>query len=56
VQNDWTPLHFAACNGRLEVAHVLLECGADREAKEKVRVPLQCPAVAGAVRSLILLR
>ena len=37
---DWTPLNHAARNGRLECVRLLLEKGADTEAKEKVRVPL----------------
>jgi ankyrin repeat protein len=33
----WTPLHIAAREGRLEVARLLLEGGADIKAKNDVR-------------------
>ncbi len=35
-QDQWTPLHTAANNGQLDVAKLLLECGANIEAKDKV--------------------
>ena len=35
-----TPLHLAARYGHLEVAQLLLERGADKEAKANVRAPL----------------
>ena len=37
-----TPLHFAALNGRLECARLLLERGADKEAKDWVRAHPHC--------------
>jgi ankyrin repeat protein len=37
VQNGWTPLHFAALGGKHEVAALLLDRGADREAMAYVR-------------------
>ncbi len=43
------PLHYAADNGHLEVARLLLERSAKMEAKENVRTPLQCPSAADAV-------
>ena len=57
-----TPLHCAAMRCRLEVARLLLECGADKEVKDKVRTPhrtaaahcdaLQDGASAGSVAVL----
>jgi hypothetical protein len=38
-QAAWTPLHWAAASGKLEVATLLLERGADKEAKDNVRPP-----------------
>jgi hypothetical protein len=49
AQDDWTPLHYAANKGQLEVARRLLESGADKEVKEKVCAPPQGPSAAGAV-------
>jgi ankyrin repeat protein len=31
--SQWTPLHFSAANGHLEVARLLLQCNADVKAK-----------------------
>ena len=42
AQNGRTPLYFAAQGGRLECVQLLLERGADKEAKDKVRLPLIC--------------
>jgi ankyrin repeat protein len=39
LQNGATPLHYAAKESKLEVATLLLDRGADKEAKTKVRLP-----------------
>jgi hypothetical protein len=44
-----TPLHYAASNGQLECARLLLERGADKEAKEDVRT-LYARHCCGALR------
>ncbi len=49
VQFDFTPLHWAACFGHLEVVLLLLECSADKNPKVKVRTCRR----TGAVRSTI---
>ena len=36
-QDEATPLHRSAAKDRVEVARALLEAGADKEAKDKVR-------------------
>ena len=36
MQDGWTPLHFAADKGHVQVAELLLAKGADIEAKDKV--------------------
>ena len=42
LQDAWTPLHYAACNGHLPVTETLLQHGADADATEKVtNFPLQ---------------
>jgi ankyrin repeat protein len=44
AQNGWTPLHMAAWNGRVSVVPLLLERGADKEAKTNVRHAVRpCP-------------
>jgi ankyrin repeat protein len=35
-----TPLHWASYNGHLECVRLLLERGADKEARDRVRAPL----------------
>ena len=45
VQDGWTPLHFAAKYGQLEVVQLLLRHGADKELKDcngKKPVDLVC--------------
>ena len=39
AQKGWTPLHYAALYGHLVVVRLLLERGADKEAKSNVRAP-----------------
>ena len=39
TQDDKTPLLFAVEEGQLEVVRLLLELGADKEAKDTVRSP-----------------
>ena len=41
TQDGQTPLHYAALNGRKDVAALLLEWGADKEAKNNVSAPKQ---------------
>ena len=36
LQNQWTPLHLAAYGGNADIVKVLLEEGADVNAKDKV--------------------
>ena len=50
-----TQLHVAASFGHLEVLRLLLECGAKKEAKDKVRAVRRLPAAercGGAMRAL----
>jgi hypothetical protein len=49
AQYGYTPLHYAASNGQLECARLLLERGADKEAKEDVRAPTLVTAAARCV-------
>ena len=35
-QDGWTPLYAAACNGQDAVARVLVDAGADTEARDRV--------------------
>lgn len=43
-----TPLHYAACEGYLEVVHILVEHGAGVEARDDVnRTPLHSAAESG---------
>jgi hypothetical protein len=37
VSNHWTPLHFAAKNGNVELAETLISLGANKSAKSLVR-------------------
>lgn len=43
AQGGITPLYEAARNGHLEVARLLLDHGADKDAKTDVRTPMQMP-------------
>ncbi len=36
-QNQWTPLHFAAELGKLDVAQLLVQSGANIDAQDNVR-------------------
>ena len=36
-QNGWTPLHWATISGRVEIAELLLEKGANIEATDQVQ-------------------
>jgi len=36
MQNGWTALIYAACNGQLKAVQVLLKRSADADAKDKV--------------------
>ncbi|KAI4518781.1 ankyrin, partial [Schizophyllum commune Loenen D] len=47
--HDWTPLHHAACNGQLEAAALLIERGANINARERLdkRTPLHLAAEHG---------
>jgi ankyrin repeat protein len=36
-QDQWTPLHLAAQQGKLDVAQLLVQSGANIEAQNKVR-------------------
>ena len=49
AQNGETPLHKAALYGRLECARLLLDRGADKEAKDKVCAPTHVTAAARCV-------
>ena len=51
AQSGWTPLHFAARGGKLECARLLLERGANKEAKTVVRAPMRATAAARCVRA-----
>ena len=57
-QDDWTPLIWAAANGETETAALLIDRGADLEAKDDVRThfPAQSfkKTVATIFRVLIL--
>ncbi|KAL3140196.1 hypothetical protein ABBQ38_004472 [Trebouxia sp. C0009 RCD-2024] len=47
-QDAWTPLHYAACNGHLQITEALLQNGADSNATEKTgRTPLHLAARNG---------
>ena len=37
--NGWTPLHLASIGGYVEVIRVLLDNGASKTVRDKVRVP-----------------
>jgi ankyrin repeat protein len=59
VQNQlsWTPLHLASSNGALRVVRLLLEHGADVEAKNNVdKTALQIAADEGHDEVVELLR
>jgi len=45
-----TPLHWAAYYGRLDVVRLLLERGADKEAKNNVRTAARMHGLAVAQR------
>lgn len=56
MNNGWTALHFAAQSGRMEIMKILLEKGADIEARAAGRVtPLYLAAVRGQVNAAALL-
>jgi ankyrin repeat protein len=37
AQDGWTPLHYASWSGHVDCARLLLERGADKNAKNEVR-------------------
>ena len=53
-QDDWTPLHWAAVGGRVEVAEKLLAAGAAVGATDDVRGPRAGEGVAGGFVSIVL--
>lgn len=50
LQDAWTPLHYAACNGHLSITETLLQHGAAANATEKVLMP-SCKPVCKYVLS-----
>jgi hypothetical protein len=48
AQSDSTPLHWAAINGQVACVALLVERGANKEAKDKVRCAAPSPAAAAA--------
>ena len=54
--NQWTPLHYASCNGSITLVEMLLEKGADINSKKNdQRIPLHLAALKGNVELVILL-
>ena len=49
AQIGFTPLHEAALNGKPECVRLLVERGADKEAKDDVRAPTHVTAAARCV-------
>jgi uncharacterized protein len=50
VQNDnsETPLHMASCNGKFEIAHLLVKCGSNMDSKDQNGgTPLHIAALEG---------
>jgi ankyrin repeat protein len=56
-QNDSTPLHFAAREGKTDVVNLLLERGASVHCKDTDGDnPLQCAEINGHTATTVLLR
>jgi ankyrin repeat protein len=54
--HGWTPLMTAACYGRVEIARILIEAGADKNARDKAgKTPLIIAAEFGSVGIVDLL-
>ena len=42
LQDGYTPLIYAACGGHADCARLLLDAGADKNAKDRVRASARC--------------
>ena len=50
-EDGGTPLLLASSNGHIDIATMLLEMGADIEAKDDVSISQSCSAVVQCIRS-----